>query len=114
MAETATAVLYTSQNVEKEIIMNSIQNPADQLGMLLAQISDLTKQADAIKDRMKDVATSGGPTVFEGTFFKASLVESNRNTVDHKALYAELGVTPKLLEEFTKVTAVFAIKTTSR
>ena len=40
--------------------MNSIQNPADQLGMLLAQIAELTKQADAIKDCMKDAATAGG------------------------------------------------------
>jgi len=94
--------------------MNNIQNPADQLGMLLAQIAELTKQADAIKDRMKDAATSGGPTVFEGSFFKSTFTESNRETIDHKAVYAHLDVDPTILKHFTKTTAVFAIKTTSR
>jgi len=94
--------------------MNNIQNPADQLGMLLAQIAELTKQADAIKDRMKDAATSGGPTIFEGSFFKSTFTESNRETIDHKAVYAHLDVDPTILKHFTKTTAVFAIKTTSR
>ena len=39
----------------------------DELGMLLAQIADLTKRADAIKDSLKDAATAGmGATVVAG------------------------------------------------
>jgi hypothetical protein len=94
--------------------MINSQNQADQLGMLLAQIAELTKQADAIKDRMKDAATSGGPTVFEGSLFKCTYTQCNRETVDHKAVYAHIDIDPTILKHFTKVNAVFSIKTTSR
>jgi cell division protein YceG involved in septum cleavage len=45
---------------------------ADELGTLLAQIATLTKQAEAIKDAMKDVASKGDTKVFEGALFKAT------------------------------------------
>lgn len=86
----------------------------DTLGMLLAQIAELTAKADAIKDELKDVATGGGDKVFEGAMFKATVVESNRSTVDYKKLLAELGATAEQIAAHTKVTAVFAVKTTSR
>lgn len=38
----------------------------DALGALLAQIADLQKQADAIKDAMKDEASAGNKRVFDG------------------------------------------------
>jgi hypothetical protein len=86
----------------------------DTLGMLLAQIAELTKQADSIKDAIKDSATSGGATVYEGAMFKSTFIESNRNVVDYKALLAELGATADQIAAHTKVTAVFSVKTTSR
>ena len=86
----------------------------DTLGMLLAQISELTKQADAIKDSIKDSATNGGATVYEGAMFKSTFIESNRSVVDYKALLAELGATADQIKAHTKVTAVFSVKTTSR
>ena len=87
----------------------------DQLGLLLAQIADLTKQADAIKDDIKDVATLlNGDKVIAGNLFKATVVESNRNTVDYKKLCADLGVTSAQLATYTKVTAVYAVKVTAR
>ena len=87
---------------------------ADELGTLLAQIATLTKQADAIKDALKDVASNGGPTVFEGALFKATYVESNRAVTDWKKLAADLGVSADKIAEYTSTTAVFSIKTTSR
>ena len=48
-------------------------NTIDTLGALLAQIADLTKQADAIKDAIKDAANAGGPKVVEGALFKATI-----------------------------------------
>jgi len=42
------------------------------------------------------------------------VVSSNRQTVDYKALVADLGVTEEQLAAFTKTTAVFAVKTVSR
>lgn len=54
----------------------------DELGVLLAQIKDLEAQAKAIKDNLKDIASAGGPKVFEGALFKSTYVETNRSTVD--------------------------------
>jgi hypothetical protein len=86
----------------------------DVLGNLLAQIAELTKQADAIKDEIKDSASMGGAKVVEGNLFKATYMESNRSTVDHKTLYADLGITADQIAKYTKTTAVFSVKVTSR
>ena len=86
----------------------------DTLGTLLAQIADLTKQADAIKDAIKDSASAGGAKVVEGAIFKATYIESNRSVVDNKALLAELGATAEQIARHTKTTAVFSVKVTSR
>ena len=96
----------------------AISTPAahniDSLGSILAQIAALTKQADAIKDGIKDDASLTGDKVFEGHLFKATYIETNRSVVDSKALFAELGATPEQIARHTKVTAVFSVKVTSR
>lgn len=90
-------------------------NTIDTLGALLAQIADLEKKADAIKDSLKDSATApNGSKVFEGELFKATVVESNRSTVDWKKLAADLGITPEQLAQYTETSAVFSVKVTSR
>jgi hypothetical protein len=86
----------------------------DTLGNLLAQIAELTKQADAIKDGIKESASAGGDKVVEGNLFKATYIESNRSVVDNKALLAELGATAEQIARHTKTTAVFSVKVTSR
>ena len=86
----------------------------DALGALLAQIAELTKQADAIKDGIKNDASLTGDKVFEGEAFKATYIETNRSVVDSKDLFAELGATPEQIARHTKVTAVFSVKVTSR
>ena len=104
----------------------------DTLGSLLAQIADLTKQADAIKDSIKDTASAGGAKVVEGAVFKATYIESNRSSTDWLAMVAtKLGAEadwkkvavkvgyeedelPKAIADNTKVTAVFTVKVTSR
>lgn len=86
----------------------------DELGVLLAQIAKLTEQAEAIKDNLKDIASAGGPTVFNGALFKATYVEANRSSVDWKALAAEYNIPADAVARHTKTTAVFSIKTTSR
>ena len=87
---------------------------ADELGTLLAQIATLTKQADAIKDAMKDVASKGDVKVFEGALFKSTYVEANRSVTDWKALTKALGISDDTIAAHTSTTAVFSIKTTSR
>lgn len=95
--------------------MDNTLNNVDTLGKLLAQIADLTKQADAIKDGLKDSATApNGSNVFEGDVFKATVIESNRSTIDWKSLSKDLGITDEQLAAYTKTAAVFAVKVTSR
>jgi len=87
---------------------------ADELGTLLAQIATLTKQADAIKDGMKDLASKGDVKVFEGALFKSTYVEANRSVTDWKALAEQLAIPADVIAAHTSTTAVFSIKTTSR
>ena len=96
--------------------MNAIINKSsvDNLGELLAQIAELTKQADAIKDAIKDSASAGGDKVVEGDLFKATYVESNRSVVDYKTLCADLGITAEQVAAYSKTTAVFSVIVTSR
>ena len=86
----------------------------DLLGGLLAQIKELTDKAEAIKDAIKETASAGGSSVYEGSLFKATYIESNRSVVDYKALCNDLGITADQLSSYTKTTAVFTVKTTSR
>jgi hypothetical protein len=103
-------------DTERNLTMANITTSpasADELGTLLAQIATLTK-ADALKDAMKDVASNGGATVFEGALFKCSYVEANRSVTDWKKLAADLGISADKIAEYTSTTAVFSIKTTAR
>ena len=86
----------------------------DELGLLLAQIAELTKKADAIKDSLKDTATAGGPYAFEGNLFKATVVEANRKVTDWKAIAKVCNVPDEVVIAHTSITAVFSVKTTSR
>lgn len=86
----------------------------DTLGMLLAQIAELTAKADAIKDAIKDSATAGGAKVVEGNLFKATVVEANRKVTDWKAIAKVCNIPEDVIIANTSVTAVFSVKTTSR
>jgi len=96
----------------KNDIANIAVSSVDTLGALLAQISDLTKQADAIKDAIKDSASNGGPKSVEGALFKATYTETNRSVFDKAAFVDYFGI--EAYERFTKTTAVFSVKVTSR
>ena len=94
---------------------NDLQiNQVDKLGMLLAQIKDLTDQADGIKDGIKDSASLGGAKVVDGAIFKATYIESNRSVVDYKKMLKDLGISAERVAEYTSTTAVFSVKVTSR
>jgi hypothetical protein len=95
--------------------MKNDLNNIDTLGALLAQIADLEKQAEAIKNDLKDVATApNGQSVFEGDLFKATVIEANRSTIDWKKLSTDLGIGADVLAKYTKTAAVFSVKVTSR
>jgi hypothetical protein len=86
----------------------------DELGLLLAQIAELTAKADAIKDAIKDAATSGGDKVVEGNLFKATVVEANRRVTDWKAIAKVCNIPEDVIIENTSISAVFSVKTTAR
>lgn len=87
----------------------------DRLGFLLAQIAELTKEADSIKDELKDAAVKAGAgNVFEGNLFKATIVEANRKVTDWKAIAKVCNIPEDVIIDNTSVTAVFSVKTTSR
>lgn len=87
----------------------------DHLGILLAQIAELTKKADMIKDAIKDEAIkNGGVMQVVGNLYEAKVIEANRSVVDYKKLCADMGITAEQLAVYTKVTAVFSVKTTER
>ena len=92
----------------------TITHDVDQLGHLLAQIKELTDKADAIKDAIKEDASLGGDKVVEGDLFKATYSETNRSSVDYKALLAELGATAQQIANHTKTAAVYTVKVTSK
>jgi hypothetical protein len=84
----------------------------DTLGNLLAQIKELTDKADAIKDSIKDSASKGGDKVVEGALFKATYIETNRSVFDKDAFIKAFGA--EAYAKYTKVSAVFSVKVTSR
>lgn len=97
--------------MNNDIITNNI----DRLGLLLAEIDRLTKEADSIKDELKDAATlPNGSKEFVGNLFRAIVVESDRKTVDYKKLFVDLGIASDVIAKYTKTSAVFAVKTTAR
>jgi hypothetical protein len=89
-------------------------NKIDELGALLAEISALTKRADALKDGIKDSASMGGDKVVEGDLFKATYMETNRSTVDWKKLSGDLGIGADVIAKYTGTTAVYSVKVTSK
>jgi hypothetical protein len=98
--------------------MNALSNiqyvSVDTLGGLLAEIAALTKQAELIKDALKDQASITDNKVFEGALFRATVSASNRQVIDYKTLVNDLAIDPATIEKYTKITAVYCVKTTSK
>jgi len=94
----------------------------DTLGSLLAQIADLTKQAEAIKDEIKELGSMNLlPTkisnkkqvqFLEGALFSATYSDCNKTLFDKEKFVAEFGEAKYL--EYTKVSCSFTVKVTSR
>ena len=85
-------------------------NKIDELGYLMAQIADLEAKAELLKNEIKNQ----GEGHYEGKLFKACVTLSQRNTVDHKAVYKAFNVPADFLAQHTKSTAVITLKLTGR
>ncbi len=79
----------------------------DRLGTLLASIADLEKQAKAIKARIKDQVA----VKLEGALFEATVIRSDRLTVDPDLVKDLLG---ERFGEVLKSTEVVTVKVVSR
>ena len=95
-------------------INNISLTQVDELGLLLAQIAELEAKATKIKDAIKDAASAGGAKAIEGNLYRATYVESNRSTVDWKAIAKVLDIPAQLIADNTKTAAVFSVKVTAR
>jgi len=90
-----------------KLVVELNEGSVDRLGMLLAQIADLTKEADAIKDAIKLSGLS-----HEGSFFKATLVDMDRKVFDKEFFVAQNGA--EVYDAYTKNTVSVSVRVTSR
>ena len=80
----------------------------DKLGVLLAQISDLTKQANDIKKAIKESSV----IELEGALFRAIVVEQERTTYDVDVL--KTAATDATLELAKRESFCVSVKVTAR
>jgi hypothetical protein len=94
--------------------MNNVINTAaadiDTLGVILANIAALEKRAEEIKKSLKEEASMSGQHHFDGQLFRAIYVESNRSTVDWKAIAAKYAIPAEAIAAHTKTQAVYSVK----
>ena len=90
-----------------KMVVELNEGSVDRLGMLLAQIADLTAEADAIKDAIKRSGES-----HEGVFFAASFVDSDRKIFDKDFFIEQHGAV--MYDAYTKNIVVRSVRVTSR
>lgn len=91
-----------------KLVVELNEGSVDRLGMLLAQIADLTKEAEAIKDAIKLSGESR-----EGSFFKATLTKDGDKKIFDKEFFIEKhGV--DVYDAYTKNIKFDTVKVTSR
>jgi hypothetical protein len=83
----------------------------DRLGFLNEQIKLLTDEAEKIKNEFKEEASLSGVKAFLGSMFVATYTESNRGTFDYKKLISDLNLNETQVKAYTKICAVYSIKT---
>jgi len=91
----------------KAIIQAITADDIDNLGILLADISRLTKEANAIKSRLKE----GGLDSYDGEVFRAVVVKQDRTSYDPRKVEELLG---DLVSQVERVSKVISVKVTAR
>jgi hypothetical protein len=91
-----------------KLVVELNEGSVDRLGVLLAQIKDLTDQADAIKDAIKLSGES-----HEGSLFKATLTkDADKKIFDKEFFVQQHGEVA--YDAYTKNIKVTTVKVTSR
>ena len=83
-------------------------NDIDRLGLLMAQISDLSKEANEIKSALKEMGTG----VVEGNLFRAIVVQQERVTYDADIL--KTVAPPEILELAMRESVQMQVRVTAR
>ena len=85
-----------------------IPGAVDALGRLLAQIADLEGQAKSLKSFL----SGHGAGAYEGELFRATVSESERETLDMKAVREKLS--PQFIRAHTKLTPVTTVRVSAK
>jgi hypothetical protein len=80
----------------------------DSLGVLKAKIAELENEEKAIKKALGDLE----PGAYEGELFRLSISESERETLDMKAVREKLS--PQFIAAHTNVTKVRTLRVAAR
>lgn len=91
-------------------LINTAAADIDTLGAILANIAALEKRAEEIKKALKEEASLSGQQHFDGQLFRATYVESNRSTVDWKAIAKKLAIPADMIAAHTTTNAVYSVK----
>lgn len=91
-------------------LINTAAADIDTLGAILANIAALEKRAEEIKKALKEEASLSGQQHFDGQLFRATYIESNRSTVDWKAIAKKLAIPADMIAAHTTTNAVYSVK----
>lgn len=80
----------------------------DELGRLKAQIADLARKEDELKERLADLEAGA----YEGQLFRLAISESVRETLDMKAVREKLST--QFIRAHTRETQVKAYRVSAR
>jgi hypothetical protein len=88
--------------------MTNLSKIIDDLGALKARIADLETQEKALKQALADLT----PGAYEGDLFRLSVSESERETLDMKAVREHLS--RQFIAAHTNVTSVRTLRVAAR
>jgi hypothetical protein len=87
---------------------NNLTSAIDRLGVIKAEIADLKTEENALRD----VLIEHGPGAYEGKFYRATVSEHERATLDMEAVRAKLS--PQFIAAHTLLTDVVTVRVTTR
>lgn len=94
-------------------LINTAAADIDTLGAIMANIAALEKRAEEIKKALREEASLSGQQHFDGQLFRATYIESNRSTVDWKAIAKKLAIPADMIAAHTTTNAVYSVKVTT-
>lgn len=89
-------------------ITNHLTSTVDHLGVVKARIAGLKVE----EDRLRAILVENGPGAYEGEFYRATVSESERHTLDMDAVRAKLSA--KWIAAHTNTTEVTTVRVAAR